>query len=154
MNRGVLGSLDGSTFRISFALNGQELGSWGQFNMTGVGGDELGFQGFEFTWNPEDGDLVLVLALAPNADGGGGGLATLGAEEEEEEVPSEMPGEDPPPPPPPEEEEEGECCGSGEEQPPGPPVTAVPEPSTWALLIGGFGLAGASLRRRRAALRI
>ena len=28
----------------------------------------------------------------------------------------------------------------------------VPEPSTWALLIGGFGLAGVSLRRRRAAL--
>lgn len=29
----------------------------------------------------------------------------------------------------------------------GPPV---PEPSTWALMIGGFGLAGAALRRRRA----
>ncbi|WP_293682767.1 PEPxxWA-CTERM sorting domain-containing protein [uncultured Phenylobacterium sp.] len=27
---------------------------------------------------------------------------------------------------------------------------AVPEPSTWALMIGGFGLAGARLRRRRA----
>lgn len=30
--------------------------------------------------------------------------------------------------------------------------TAVPEPATWALMIGGFGLAGAALRRRRAAL--
>lgn len=29
-------------------------------------------------------------------------------------------------------------------------VAAVPEPGTWALMIGGFGLAGASLRRRRA----
>lgn len=28
----------------------------------------------------------------------------------------------------------------------------VPEPSTWALMIGGFGLAGASLRRRREAV--
>ncbi|WP_293898682.1 PEPxxWA-CTERM sorting domain-containing protein [Phenylobacterium sp.] len=29
---------------------------------------------------------------------------------------------------------------------------AVPEPSTWALMIGGFGLAGVALRRRRAAV--
>ncbi|PZQ63278.1 MAG: hypothetical protein DI570_09595 [Phenylobacterium zucineum] len=28
---------------------------------------------------------------------------------------------------------------------------AVPEPATWALMIGGFGLAGATLRRRRTA---
>jgi len=27
---------------------------------------------------------------------------------------------------------------------------AIPEPTTWALLIGGFGMAGAMLRRRRA----
>jgi hypothetical protein len=27
---------------------------------------------------------------------------------------------------------------------------AVPEPATWALMLGGFGLAGAALRRRRA----
>lgn len=29
-------------------------------------------------------------------------------------------------------------------------VGAVPEPGTWALMIGGFGVAGAALRRRRA----
>ena len=31
-----------------------------------------------------------------------------------------------------------------------PPTPAgVPEPATWALMIGGFGAAGAALRRRR-----
>jgi hypothetical protein len=31
-------------------------------------------------------------------------------------------------------------------------VTAVPEPATWAMLVAGFGLAGATLRRRRTAI--
>lgn len=31
-------------------------------------------------------------------------------------------------------------------------VAAVPEPATWAMMIGGFGLAGAALRRRKLAL--
>lgn len=34
-----------------------------------------------------------------------------------------------------------------------PPVAAVPEPGTWALMLMGFGLCGAVLRRRRKALR-
>ena len=33
-----------------------------------------------------------------------------------------------------------------------PPVGGVPEPSTWAMLLTGFGLAGATLRRRNRAL--
>ena len=32
---------------------------------------------------------------------------------------------------------------------PGGPVTGVPEPATWALMISGFGFAGTMLRRRR-----
>lgn len=34
---------------------------------------------------------------------------------------------------------------------PSPTPGGVPEPATWALMIAGFGLAGAALRRRRAA---
>jgi hypothetical protein len=30
-----------------------------------------------------------------------------------------------------------------------PPAAAVPEPATWAMMIGGFGLVGGALRRRR-----
>ena len=32
-------------------------------------------------------------------------------------------------------------------------TAAVPEPATWAMMIGGFGMVGASLRRRKAAVR-
>jgi hypothetical protein len=34
---------------------------------------------------------------------------------------------------------------------PNKPVSAVPEPATWAMMLAGFGLAGAGLRRRRIA---
>lgn len=33
-------------------------------------------------------------------------------------------------------------------------VASVPEPATWAMMLGGFGIAGATLRRRRAAVRV
>ena len=36
--------------------------------------------------------------------------------------------------------------------PPPPPGGAVPEPATWAMMIAGFGLAGAALRRRKIAV--
>jgi len=39
--------------------------------------------------------------------------------------------------------------GGGGGNPPPPPVPGVPEPGTWAMMIVGFGLLGAFLRRRR-----
>jgi hypothetical protein len=42
------------------------------------------------------------------------------------------------------------CCDVGTSLVVGNGAAAVPEPASWALMIGGFGLAGAALRRRRA----
>ncbi|WP_166430479.1 choice-of-anchor E domain-containing protein [Polymorphobacter arshaanensis] len=38
--------------------------------------------------------------------------------------------------------------------PPPPPVTSVPEPQVWALLVAGFGLTGFGQRRRRARMSV
>lgn len=136
LDRGVLGALDGQTFRISFQLNGAELGTWGKYNMGGIGGDQLSFAGESFVWNPEAGDLVLVLELVPPPKPGAGGfLMARGAPTEEGFAP----------------EPDGPVTNPERPiGPPGPQVGVVPEPSTWALMIGGFGFAGAMIRRRRA----
>jgi hypothetical protein len=42
--------------------------------------------------------------------------------------------------------------GSFSTDPAPTPIVAVPEAATWAMFIGGFGLMGASLRRRRTVL--
>jgi hypothetical protein len=34
------------------------------------------------------------------------------------------------------------------------PVSAVPEPATWAMMLGGFGLLGAATRRRNRVARV
>ncbi|MBT2186741.1 PEP-CTERM sorting domain-containing protein [Sphingobium sp. H33] len=33
-----------------------------------------------------------------------------------------------------------------------PPTPGVPEPATWAMMIGGFALAGVAMRRRKVAV--
>jgi hypothetical protein len=146
LDRGVLGALDSKTFRLSFRLNGQELGTWGSFTMGGIDGDQLMFGGEAFTWNPEDGDLELVLELIPPPKAGAGGrMASFIGAPLEETFPTETPGKD----------QEGEPDGEPGGQPGGvrpTPVTAVPEPSAWALMITGFGAAGALLRRKRVVL--
>lgn len=147
MDRNVLGSLDGQTFRLSFQLNGEELGTWGKFNMTTVLGEELTFSGETFVWNPEDGDLVLVLEIVPPWTPGAGGslFSALGGDE----LPGDGGGDnafDAPDLPQDDPDNGGERIRV--------PTGAVPEPGAWALMIAGFGATGAAVRRRRAVLRL
>ncbi len=150
MDRGILGALDDHTFKISFSVGGKDIGFWGNYNMAGIGGDELNFDGLDFVWNPEDGDLVLTLEIVPPPKpGGGGGFFSLALNEEGPPAPGAGAGGDPGP--------DGPFLPQGGGEGPGGDVVVdavgvVPEPGTWAMMIAGFGLAGASLRqlRRRA----
>jgi hypothetical protein len=140
MDRSVLGSFDTATFRLSFQLNGEEVGAWGKYNMTTVEGQTLSFFGENFVWNPEDGDLVLVLELVPPWMSQAGGLfAALDSGDVFGEPGGDGETFEPPP-----------QRGPGEGEPPVNAPGAIPEPGTWALMIAGFGLAGVAIRRRRA----
>jgi hypothetical protein len=167
LQRSVLGSMDNQFFRLSFQVNGHEVGSWGDWNMSSVGGDELSFSGSDLMWNPADGDLVLVLqVVGPNGEllgqagaggggggGGGGGRAAPAGDPPGYQGPG--PGDFMPPPP---QEDQFSSSQFDLVQGDGPilnnaSVGGVPEPATWSLMIGGFALAGAALRRRRAPLK-
>lgn len=168
LSRSVLGSLDSHFISVSFMLNGHQIGSWGNWNMSSVAGDEFSLTGSDLIWNPADGDLVLVLDLvAPNGeklrpDGHGGWyLPSGGGSAAAPVLPDDGQGGDPGfgdgfgdgsvttfiPFPPPGDEPNGD----------GPPASGargtdpVPEPGVWALMLGGFGLAGLALRRRKTA---
>jgi len=137
--RGVLGSLDGSTFRLSFQLDGKEIGSWGSYTMGGIAGDELSFSGENFTWNPEDGELTLVLEIVKPKVGLGGLVFRASEDEPNTDDTQPDPGQNLPP------EQQDPRNEIGNEPSP------APEPAAWALMISGFGMAGATLRRRRIA---
>jgi hypothetical protein len=140
--RGIVGDMAGYAVRISFTLaDGTEVGSWGSYTLAALGGDFVTIAGKAFTWNGGDGDLVLKLDLiAPGKGGGGGGFSAFGGGG-------------------------GGFLSAPMQGPPminvaGPLVppdrdalaaVVVPEPATWALMITGFGFAGASLRRRKLA---
>jgi len=144
LDRSILGDLDSKVFRLSFQLNGEELGSWGSYLMAGIGGDELNFWGQAFTWNPEDGDLVLVLELAPPPKPGAAGFVAFAPLEsgfDGERGPGPFGGNGPQP----QQQQLQQSSGPNDFA-----ASAAPEPAAWALMIGGFGLAGAALRRRRA----
>jgi hypothetical protein len=137
LDRGLLAGREGAMFRLSFwTAKGELVGDFGHFVIAGLAGDVVTLTGMGFEYDPSFGDLYVHLDIdVPKAGGGGfGGLASPpedglpsfgGAETNLVTLP---PGDEPP----------------GDIQ-----RIAAPEPSAWALMIAGFGGAGAMLRRRR-----
>ena len=167
LDRNILGTLGSQFFSMNFLLNGQKIADWGDWNMGSVAGDELSFWGPELTWNPADGDLVLTLELvAPNGRrlGGMGGYffddvgrpedppGDPGLPRQSGPIPPISNGQFSQIPPPPSFPQNGPETPSGDPPPANVGAGPVPEPSTWLLMIGGFGMAGAALRRRRLTL--
>ncbi len=148
--------MDDATYDVSFyigpAMGAMDVGdfnnnrgtllvNFGSFHFSGTMPTELTLDGADFNYNPADGNLLMdVTVTALNegvgyqsffqADYSGNGdiLRSYYYNNSAEDTANDD----------------------------GAIVTrfntgAVPEPGTWALMIGGFGLAGASLRRRRTA---
>ena len=138
LDRGILGELAGRTFKLSFALaDGTAVGSWGSWTMGGLGGDSWTIDGSDFDWDLALGDLVLRLELVRFDGGGvGGGFGGGFRAAPNEGGPNGGPN--------------GGGGGDAPFFPNSPVVDAIsaPEPSTWAMMIIGFGGAGALLRRR------
>lgn len=144
--KGLLGDMATYGVKITFqTADGTVVGDWGTFTLAALAGETVTIGGKTIDWNSAAGDLVVKLELLiPDKGGAGGGFgggfggggfaaAPIGAGDLIPRAPSLL----------------------------APPTgglvadlrAAVPEPSTWAMMIMGFGAAGAVLRRRRFALK-
>lgn len=156
--RSVLGANANKAVKVTFVLaDGTEV-TWGRWTV-GVmrGGETVSIGGEALSWDPTLGDLTVRLELYdPGKDGargggggwgfggGGGGGDSLGGGGLGPPVLANLPAELP-------------LGGLDLTGPlvrpslPPQPIIAVPEPGAWALMILGFGAAGAMLRRQRKA---
>jgi hypothetical protein len=142
--------------RITFQLaDGTEV-VWGTYKVGAMAGEKfVTIGGQEVAWDAALGDLSVKLELVDlKKSGGGGGLGWFighggggGGGDEDSSLGGgglsapELP--------------IGDIVTSGplvRPSLPPQPIVAVPEPGAWALMIMGFGAAGAMLRRRRAVL--
>jgi hypothetical protein len=147
--RDVMGGMSNAV-KVSFQLaDGTEV-SWGKFTLAALGGKVVTVGGREIAWDTALGDLTVKLDLVvpdKGGVGGGGGFGGGGSSVDYYGGGGGLGG--------------GVAAGGGvpfDIAPGGPLVRpalppqsliAVPEPGAWALMILGFGAAGAMLRRGR-----
>lgn len=139
------GAMTHTAVKVTFVLaDGTEV-TWGKFSLAALGGDVVTLGGQPVAWNAAAGDLTVRLDLVvpekPGAGGGGGfgfggggwaaggGAADVDAGGGFTDIVQGRP-----------------LIKPSIEQ---PSVAAIPEPGAWALMIVGFGAAGAMLRRRK-----
>lgn len=154
IDKAMLGDLGKYAVKITFTTkDGAVVGNWGAYTLAVLGGDVVTIGGQPLDWDGAGGELVLNLEVlvpkrgglggggfagAPSFGGGGGfgaggitggGIVLGGAP-----IPTGLNNPLPAPLPSP---------GRGVF------AAAIPEPGTWALMIGGFFAAGSALRGRR-----
>lgn len=137
------GAMTHTAVKVTFVLaDGTEV-TWGKFSLAALGGDVVTLGGQPVAWNAAAGDLTVRLDLVvpekPGAGGGfgfggggwaaGGGAADVDAGGGFTDIVQGRP-----------------LIKPSINQ---PSVAAIPEPGAWALMIVGFGAAGAMLRRRK-----
>lgn len=158
LDRSLLGENQNLAVKISFYDSaGNKVGDWGAFVVAGLSGQVVTLGGQSFKWDASQGDLTLRLDLVkPDKGAGGGGFAGSGfggggggggglddggitGPGVGGDAPRGLGGLEGPP------------LGLPSPPPPDPPSVAavVAEPASWALMIMGFGAAGALIRRER-----
>jgi hypothetical protein len=160
LDRRILGAWQDQLFKVSFRLaDGTRVGDWGAFMIAGLNGEMVRLSGPGFTWDSSLGDLEMTLELAfPSQGAGGGGFPGQGGPFGGDAFPgrggpfsSGAPLADPPPFDPPfnlpptsvlaQAADPDDVAALAAE-----PLVGVPEPGAWALMLLGFGMAGALLR--------
>jgi hypothetical protein len=157
LDRSVLGALQDHVFKVSFRLaDGTSLGDWGSFMIGVLGGQVVSLGGNAIAWDTSRGDLLMQLDVVmpdhAGMGGGGGGLFAPLAGRANSGFAGGFGGSG--------MLAQGSGGGAADvllsagrnsdlAEAIVRPSLAVPEPTSWALMILGFGAAGALLRRRQ-----